>query len=524
MEINISELLVERFRNRNLKFVFGILSSGFLELGDILYDKDIKYIGTRHEQWAGHMADVFGRITGQPQLLLLPGGPGVTNALTSIATAKINYAPMFVLSDGSTTSTSGRGDFQDLDGPEITKPVTKKSVLVQNPARVGEYFSSLYSISKAPLPGPVHLEIPRDVLLMKTTYADDKSEPDFLFGNYPARETVRLILHAIIKAKRPVVLVGNELSTTLGRELLSQFAEKMNVPVIAVHGKNDIMDNNNPRMMGAIGRLGSRKAMTYLKESDMVVALGTNMNPYTFSPYYGFEYNNLTENVILITLDPENIGNNIPISKNLFCSPESFLRVALGVIESEEYKFKGKAIREFFENAPEHNDEIFKGKHNSFVFQTIFENVLPGSNISIDAGSMSMVMLKWKGYSSPGHLITSGNMGEVGFSISASIGASLAQPEVPSYAFLGDGAFTMQLSALITAVEYNIPIKILVFDNSAWGSEKAYQTLMYNGRFFGSNLKNPDLTEVARSLRAISTKAEDPQTLRSTLHDINNST
>jgi|GEM_PF-4559450 thiamine pyrophosphate-dependent acetolactate synthase large subunit-like protein len=182
---------------------------------------------------------------------------------------------------------------------------------------------------------------------MKTTYAEDKSEPDFTFGYYPARETVRLILHAIIKAKRPVVLVGNELSTTLGRELLSQFAEKMNVPVIAVHGKNDIMDNNNPLMMGAIGRLGSRKAMTYLKESDMVVALGTNMNPYTFSPYYGFEYNNLTENVILITLDPENIGSNLPISKNLFCSPESFLRVALGVIESEEYKFKGNAIMEF---------------------------------------------------------------------------------------------------------------------------------------------------------------------------------
>ncbi len=522
-EINVSELLVDKFKNNNLNFIFGILSSGFMELGDILYDTDIKYIGTRHEQWAGHIADVVGRLTGKPQILLLPGGPGVTNSITAITVASINHSPMFVLSDGSTSITSGKNDFQDIDGTIITGHITKRSVTINRPDRVNEYFSMLYNLAQTPLLGPVHMEIPRDILLMKTSYDTEVKNQVIIYNSYPSVETVKSVLNIISNAKKPVLLLGEEINNPEGKKYLEEFIEKLHIPACSTHGNNDVLNNSSKYMMGAIGRLGSKRAMETISMADMVLVLGSSMNPYTFSPYYGFNYNALTSNIVQITMDSVNAGRNFTTFETIICNPVQFIKLAIQIIDSQEFNLNTGGYSNWFESIDNVEPDIFRGAYNSKVFEILFRKIPVKSNISLDAGSMSMVMLKWKKFGIHGRLLTSGNMGEVGFSISSSIGANLAIPDTPSYAFMGDGSFTMQMSALITAIEYDVPVKIIIFDNSAWGSEKAYQIAMYNNRFFGSNLKNPDIVRVVRSLGAIGIEANDISTLEHDIDDLNSS-
>lgn len=523
VEVNVSELLVDKFKEKNVKFVFGILSSGFVELGDILYDTDIKYVGARHEQWAGHMADAAGRLMGKPQIFLVPGGPGVTNGVTAIKTANINHSPMFVLSDGSTMGVSGKMDFQDIDGTSITARVAKHSQTVHSPDRVEEYFSWLYNIALTPLTGPVHLEVPRDILLMKTNYVKNLNASCPVYNSYPSEETVSDVIKIILQSSKPIIVAGEEINNETGREFLNKFVNELYIPVCAVHNNNDVMDNESVYMLGALGRLGSAIAMEALHRADVILALGTNMNPYTFSPYYGFKYNDITNNIIQVTLDSSNINRNFTTSKSLVCNPVEFLEVAVKILKNGNLNSKAPGFKNWFNSINRKDPPIFKGKYNNMVFETLF-NIIPSKSIiSLDAGSMSMVMLKWRKFGKSCRLLSSGNMGEVGFSISSAIGASLAKPGAPSFAFLGDGSFTMQMSALITAVEYNIPIKAIVFDNGAWGSEKAYQETLYNNRLFGSVLKNPDIAEVAKSLGVTSFRATDLTSLVLGLKDLDNS-
>ena len=503
--INVSELLVEKFKQIKIKYVFGILSSGFIELGDILSETEIHYIGTRHEQWAGHIADVYGRLTGRPQVFLVPGGPGVTNAVTAIATANVNHSPVLVLSDGSTTEASGKYGFQDLDGTKITAPISKKSFAINIPKRIDEFLSLMYRTAITPLPGPVHLEIPRDVLLMKTNYKIGSISENIISKTYPKENDVINIINLLSKSTKPLIVAGEEINNPTGRELLEEFVNKMHIPVCSTHGNNDVLDNNSKYMLGAIGRLGSIQAMEAVGTANLIVSFGTSLSRYTFSPYYGFKYSDITKNVVQISNNPDDLGRTFPICIGISCDPVRFLELAVELIKNLNIKNVGN--NQWFENSLIEEKKTFSGTYNNMIFETIFERIPRKVNISLDAGSMSTVMVKWKKYGASGRLITSGNMGEVGFSIPAAIGACLAIPHVPSFAFLGDGALTMQLSALITAVEYNVPIKVIVFDNSAWGSEKAYQLAMYEGKIFGSQLKNPKLVEVAKSIGFLAIEA-----------------
>lgn len=524
-EANVSELVVKFALDKKIKYVFGILSSGFLEVMDILGKTEINYIGVRHEQWAGHMADAYGRITLRPQICLIAGGPGITNMVTAMATAKINYSPMLVLSDGPTRRSEGKGDFQDLNGAVITTPVSKKSQYVSTPFRVLDNLASLYDIAVTPLMGPVHLEIARDVLLETVEYDGSSPPPAPSAHFYPSEEDILEVLRLLGESSKPLLLVGEEARSGSVSRLVSEVARKLRIPICTTHTNNDAVDNSDPYYLGSIGSLGSKKAMKAMEESDLVIALGSSLPPYTFLPYYGFRYPGRETKIIQVTLNEGALGKTQNLVLGLVSGAEEFLKALLSKVDS----FGGGALVSksvlwdgWFRGLPENEPlDVFKSTQNRNIFLTLFEGLETKSIISVDAGQLCKTIVRWNRFHAPGSLLTSGNMGEVGFSIPAAIGAKLARPDLPSYAILGDGAFTMELSAILTATEYNIPIKIIVLDNSAWGSEKAYQKILYEERYFGSNLKNPNLVEVARSLGLESFYAEDPAEVRKGIRELN---
>ena len=331
-QANVSEIILKFFQAKKTKYAFGILSSGFMELADILRDTDIQYIGTRHEQWAGHIADSYGRLTGSPQMCLISGSPGITNMVSAIATANINHSPVFVLTDGPTTKSKGTGDFQDVDGTTITAPVSKSSVYVSSPSRALDILNSLYNLSIAPLPGPVHVELARDTLLESCSYTDKEQNFDYLIHNLAGRETIESAVNLILESSRPVILAGNEIYTKRASVFLGKIAESLNIPVVTTHSNNDLMPSSNRFMLGAIGRLGSENAMRALAESDLVIAIGTTLNSYTFVPYYGFKYPGAETKIIQVSMFPESLARSGQVKLGIFSNAEDFLEATLNHI------------------------------------------------------------------------------------------------------------------------------------------------------------------------------------------------
>lgn len=523
-EINVSELIARFIQNKKISNIFGILSSGFIELADILSETDVNFVGVRHEQWAGHMADVYGRLTSRPQICLIPGGPGITNMVTSVSTARINYGPMMILTDGPTTMRQETYDFQDLNGSTIMDGVAKATRLVSSPRRVLDSLNSLYDISVSPLQGPVHLEISRDILLESIDYEDKTEQPNVISSVFPEPGIIDTFLSMLSDAHKPLILAGEEVRTKEGSTLLEELAETLHIPVCSTHSMNGVMDNSSKYMLGSIGRLGSEKAMKAMQESDLIIALGTSYNPYTFAPYYGFKYPGKSVKVIQITLNPGAMAKNSNLTLGIFSDSAPFMMSVLKRLQDPVNRVHGSAAEwdQWTAKIEISNKPVFKGEHNNSVFREIFDTIPSDAMLSLDAGSMSMNLVRWGKFSGHGSLITSGNMGEVGFSIASSIGAKLAIPSRPSFAVLGDGAFTMEMSAVLTATESEIPIKIILFDNSAWGSEKAYQMDFYNSRFVGSELKNPPLQNLVRSLGIEAIEADSPDKIRAGMKELIN--
>lgn len=522
-EINVSELIAKFIQDKKVSNIFGILSSGFIELADILSETDVNFVGVRHEQWAGHMADVYGRITSRPQVCLIPGGPGITNMVTAVSTARINYSPMVVLTDGPTTARAETYDFQDLNGSQVMKGAAKASRLVSSPSRVQDSLESLYNTAVTPLQGPVHLEISRDILLKTIDYEESKVKREYFNSFYPDPDSVDRFINMLSRASKPVILAGEEIRTQRASTLLEELASTLHISVCSTHSMNSVMNNDSKYMLGSIGRLGSEKAMKTMSEADLVIALGTAYNPYTFAPYYGFRYPQPETPVIQVSLNPGAIAQTSSLALGIAADAENFMKVLLDRYTQSGVSLPGnmKQWEKWVDSIKTENKKIFKNVHNGEVFRYIYENIPRNAILSLDAGSMSMNLVGWGKFRGHGSLITSGNMGEVGFSLAAAIGAKLASPDRPSYAVLGDGAFTMEMSALLTATESDIPVKIILFDNSAWGSEKAYQMNFYNSRFVGSELKNPDLASLIKSLGLTAIEADSPEKIPKGMKELN---
>ncbi|MDE1858093.1 MAG: thiamine pyrophosphate-binding protein [Thaumarchaeota archaeon] len=502
-----SEAAVKSLELQGVDKVFGLLGSGYLDIVDVMHDAGIRFVGVRHEQTASLMADGYARVTLGPGVCMAGEGAGATNLLTGVAVAFKGNSPVVAMTPATDTKHLFSQAHQELDHSAIFRAVTKETLLVPRADRIPEFMNRAFSIAMSGRKGPVHIDIPRDFQFAEFDWdVPEIQSRDSSPGGFVPGSAAKEIVGRLAKAERPVIIAGGGVVWADATAELIRLAEALDVPVTSARGHNDVFPNGHRLWLGALGYYGSRAAMSAVAESDLIFAVGTKLSEASTAPYYGFEVVRKGSAIIQADIEPRALGWNFPVELAVSCDAKALLGSMLAAIDSGGLRRKNPrwvdrtaSSREDF--AKELSALVGKETKlvNPYGAYSKLREILPGEAIvTLDAGILSQgIAFSTLGFDSPRTLLAPVGIGNIGFSLGEALGAKAAKPDAPVLSLSGDGAFSMMGNEIMTAVQEEINVVCIVFNNSAWGTEKWYQSNVY-GRVIGSDLKNPDFAEFAR--------------------------
>ncbi len=521
MQMNGGEAIVQSLLKAGIQQVFGIVGSSVLEVFDLLPQAGLNYVGVRHEQVAGHMADAYARVTGHPAVCLVQNGAGLTNLVTGVATAYRARSPLIVISGSPTSKQIFTETYQEIDQVHIMKPITKWSQLVNRADRIPEAIQQAMREALNPPFGPAFIDVPRDFLYEVVDVQIEEPSQFMAMSAYaPNLADVQKAVALLQQAHSPVILAGGGIAWAQASEEVCALASQLSAPICTTYGHNDAVPNDYPWYMGSLGRGGSKAAMEAFKRADVVLALGTRMDAFSFLPYYGEAYFPHHAAIIQVNNDAQQIGKNYPIRLGIVADAKQFALALLAQFNTSGNSMLSlqqvQAWREAWQREMAHNSKWDgQGMLSMEAAYAALAEVLPSDTIrTVDIGSSPSFAYSMLSYSKPRTLLPPLGLGGVGFSLPAALGAKLAAPDRQVVALMGDGAFSMSFSALFTAVEYAIPIIAVVFDNSAWGAEKANQQYFYDANYVGTNLKSPDLVQLAATMGVHACSAKNAEEIK----------
>lgn len=516
-----SEAIVETLVAENIKEVYGIVGSAFMDMLDLFPTAGIRFIPVRHEQSAGHMADAYERVSGTAGVIVGQNGPGITNMVTSVAAANQAHSPMVVISPSAGTPSIGLDGFQEANQVSIFEDITKETVRVTHINRVADCLRTAFRIAYAER-GPVLFDIPRDLfygemedyILEPNQYRSDKrgsGDP----------ESIERAVELLKDAKKPVLISGRGSVDAEGVDSVVKIAEHLTAPAACAYMHNDAFPADHPLAVGPIGYMGSKAAMHSLKEADVVLAIGTRLSQFGTLPCYDIDYFPKHAKIIQIDINPRQIGRTHPVEVGIIgdakAASDEILRQLQSVNfipEKDEARIQTVSKRkkdwdqELVDLAMEDGNPINPRRALLEMTKALPENAI----VSSDIGNVSSTANAYLKFNQTRRHIAALTFGNTGFSYPAAIGAQLAEPNTPVFAIVGDGAWGMSLHEVSTAVEQNIPVIACVFNNKAWAAEKKNQVDYYDDRYVGSDIEAPDFAEVAKSMGALGysiDKAED---------------
>jgi acetolactate synthase I/II/III large subunit len=521
-----AELIAEYLIRNRIPYVFGICGHGNVGMLDALYDaRDrIKLVSPRHEQVAGHMADAYFRVRHEPAATLTSCGPGSANIIMPLAVALADSSALLAITANVPTSQFNRSPFQEInrhfqaDFVNVIRPVVKRSF---QPTRVDMLPLALRQAMTTMLsgrPGPVNLDVPYDVFQEADEVEVPPSAPPFgAQRSGAASEQIAAALKMISQAKRPVFFVGHGVTLSEGGAELTELAHKLGIPVIASPNGFGSIDMTDPLSLGFIGRNGAYPANEAGRRADLVIAVGARFDDRSASSWLpGYSWNFPHSKLIHVDIDPDELGRNYPPDLGIPADARTFLRQLLAELErrpaeAEARKAWHADIRGWQAEWDAHiapNFAIHASPIRPERVVAACRNVLPQDAIlACDVGvNHNWYMQFWKARR-PQTMLNSWGFSGMGFGAAGALGAKLAAPERPVVAITGDGCFSMVPHVLCTAVEYDIPVVWLVWNNFSWASIRDIQTGMFGGRelgtafYRGSNKApyNPDFAAWARA-------------------------
>ncbi len=499
--------LIEVLQNEGISRVFGIVGSTFLEALDALYGReDISYLGVRHEQGAAFMADGYARITGNPAACLVTAGPAGANLITGVASAYLGHSPVIAIAGTPETSHHGRDAFQELDLVSMFKPVTKLSIQVNRPERIPEVFQYAFRTAMAGKKGPVFVEVPADVMNgPEIDYEPRPPESYRVVHRQPADPAlVRRAAELIGRAERPLIIAGGGITAAEASDELVRLAELIGAPIITAYGRNDAVTNDHPLYIGPLGRAGSPEAGEACKAADLFLALGTRLGQFT--SFYDARFIRPEVPLVQLDIDPKEVGRNYPVAAGLVGDAKAVLNQLLGDLRdvaqapppATPWLTEARSLREkrLARLQGEANLSSTPMKPQR-VYHELRRVLPPDTIVTLDAGACPAFGYDRLHFTRPNTFLTPLDLGGLGFAFPIALGAKLARPEAPVLAIHGDGGFLMNVQELETAVRERIPVCTIVFNNNEWGSEKAYQTLLYDKRYVGADITNPRYDQLA---------------------------
>jgi sulfoacetaldehyde acetyltransferase len=525
MRMGPSEALVEQLRAEGVTEVFGIVGSAFMDALDLFPAAGIRFIPVRHEQSAAHMADAFARLTGRPGVAIGQNGPGITNMVTSVAAAYLAHSPIVVITPGVTTASVGLDGFQETDQLAIFRAITRHQFQVNRPDRMAEAVRTAFRIALAER-GPVQIDIPRDhffgevdvEILSPDRYRSDRRGP----GD---PELVERAARLLADARFPVIIAGMGVVDSGAVAETERLAERLGAPVVTSYLHNDAFPASHPLSAGPIGYCGSKAAMRLLAEADVVLALGTRLSAFGTLPQYGIDYFPTSAAIIQVDIDPRQLGRVKPIRVGIIGDARQTAGALLERLAKLPAPDGAAARREEVARQRAGWQAELEALSSSTAspisprraLAELAAAMTEETIVSTDIGNIASVANSYLRFEQPRRFLPALSFGNCGFAYPAALGAQVARPEAPVVALVGDGAWGMSLHETMTAVEQELPVVAVVFNNGQWGAEKKNQVDYYDSRFVGTPIRTPDFAAVARAMGAEGIRLADPAEVRQAL-------
>ncbi len=517
-----AQVLHEVLQEENTEIMFGILGGVLLPVFDVLYDSPIKIILPRHEQGAIHMADGYARSTGRVGVCIATSGPGATNLVTGLATAHMDSVPMVAITGQVRTSLIGNDAFQEADMTGITRPVTKHNFLVKDAKDLGRILKEAFHIARTGRPGPVLVDIPVDTT---TATLDQEPNLDLELPGYKPRTAghirqIKAAAQAINASERPVLYVGGGVIIAEASGELTALAHKGNLPVTTTLLGLGAIDETDPLAMKMLGMHGSAAANYAVQESDCLISVGARFDDRVTGKLEAFAPH---AKIIHIDVDPTSISKNVEVDIPVVGDAKDILSRMLEYIESKSRAVWLEKIDAWKKDHPFTYTKAGKIKPQE-VIDSLGEMTNHDALVVTGVGQHQMWTAQFYGWRKPRQIITSGGLGTMGFGCPAAIGVQFGNPGATVIDFDGDGSFAMTMQEVITAVQYDQPVKFVVLDNGYLGMVRQWQEMFYGRRYSSVVLPGPDFAAIANAFGAhgmcVSERSELPDALSEMLkHD-----
>ena len=521
------EALLKSLENQGVDVVFGYPGGQLLPLYDMIYDSDLRHILVRHEQCAAHAADGYARASGKVGVCIATSGPGATNLVTGIATAYMDSSPIVAIAGQVPTGLIGNDAFQEVDTIGMTMPITKHNFQPVTSVEIPEMVKSAFYIAGTGRPGPVVLDLPKDVQEQELDFENDVKIS--LPGYKPTRKghplQIKRAASLIGSAKKPVILAGGGVIISNSSEELLKLSELIGAPVTtSLLGKGAFPEDHD-LSLGMLGMHGRLPANFAVDKCDCLIAVGCRFSDRTTGKISEFAKN---AKIVHIDIDPAEIGKNVDVDVPIVGDAKIILSNLIRAVSQNKMSNKSREwlnrVKDFKQTCiPKMSFDDMPLKPQQ-VIREIAEAVDDDTIMTTDVGQNQMWMAHYFTSRKPKTFLSSGGLGTMGFGFPAAIGAKVAMPESDVVAVAGDGGFLMVSQELATVKEYDIPVVICVLDNRYLGMVAQWQNLFYEKRLSHTHLgESPDFVKLAEAFGVAADRVERPGELKEVLSSAINS-
>ena len=512
MQLNGAEIVIECLKEQGVDTVFGYPGGAILNVYDELYKHrdEIRHILTSHEQGAAHAADGYARATGKVGVCLATSGPGATNLVTGIATAYMDSIPVVAITCNVGVPLLGKDSFQEIDIAGVTMPITKYSFIVKDVNQLADTIRKAFRIAKMGRPGPVLIDIPKDVTAKKAEY--EKENPGVYnreFTHIDEKE-VAAAAEMIQASEKPFIFVGGGAILSGASKELKEFVEKTDAPVTdSLMGKG-AFPGTDPRYTGMLGMHGTKASNYGVSECDLLVVVGARFSDRVTGNTATFAKN---AKILQIDIDPAEMNKNIIIDQGVVGDIKAVLRKLNEVLPQQDHAEWMKKIQDYKEKYPlKYHEGVLTGP---FVVEEIYRQTKGDAIITTEVGQHQMWAAQYFKYTKPRTLLTSGGLGTMGYGLGAAIGAKTGCPDKTVINVAGDGCFRMNMNELATAVRHEVPVIEVVINNHVPGMVRQWQDLFYDERYSATVLRDAvDYVKLAEAMGAEGMRATTQEEFR----------
>ncbi len=529
-ELRGAEILVKALQAEGVKYVWGYPGGAVLHIYDAFYKQEtIQHVLVRHEQAAVHAADGYARATGDVGVALVTSGPGVTNAVTGIATAYMDSIPMVIITGQVPTAAIGQDAFQECDTVGITRPIVKHNFLVKDVRELAEVMKKAFHIASSGRPGPVVVDIPKDVSFNKAPY---KGYPETIeMRSYnPVKKghggQIRKALQLLLAAKRPYIYTGGGVLLANASAELRTLVDLLGAPVTNTLMGLGAFPASDKRFVGMLGMHGTWEANNAMQNCDVLLAVGARFDDRVIGNPRHFAQND--RKIIHIDIDPSSISKRVKVDVPIVGDVKDVLTELIAMLRESQARPNAAALADWWKTIDgwrardclkydRGNTEVIKPQ---FVVEKLWEVTKGDAFVTSDVGQHQMFAAQFFRFDKPRRWINSGGLGTMGVGIPYAMGIKLAKPDSEVYCITGEGSVQMCIQELSTCLQYNTPIKIISLNNRYLGMVRQWQEIEYSGRYSQSYMDAlPNFVKLAEAYGHVGMLIERPQDVEPALRE-----